>query len=606
MSDKRLRLLHLTFLGSNKKSSIEFGEKLTVIYGPSNTGKSFVVDTIDYMLGGEELRQIKHLATYSQVLLGIELPNKTKITIVRGTQGGDVTVHAEDVRDLPVPEGGESISAIHHDKNPSLSGRILSVLDLMGKRVKRNEQNQTSALSLRDLARLAVVGETNMQSSQSPLLGTVGFNKTREISAFRVLLEDSDDSALVATPSKKDSRIRRLGQVEVFDQLIQEAENSLRDVPSLEELLDQLGRLDSYIDHGLASIENADDRHRRAVEERNRNLVRQRMTSLRSDETDSLIDRFSLLMDQYESDLARLELVAEAGTLLGYFSPGTCTFCGAASAHQHRDITAEKTSTGAFAASVHAEIEKTELLRSDLDLTLVDLKRSKAESAERSAQLTREIETQSNAINSLKRESQPQRGGLTHAIETRSKIEASIVVHRRLMNLNSLRAEVNDGNQNKASKSSNSLSVEAVRKLSHQIEHRLTQWSFPDAKAARFDEASLDVIAGDQHRNAQGKGVRSILHAAFSLGFAEYCSQNDSSHLGFVVLDSPLITYKAPDGEGDKLPVEVGQAFYRDLASNLTSQTIVAENVAPSDLSLEGLTSIRFTANSTGRAGLLT
>ncbi len=43
----------------------------------------------------------------------------------------------------------------------------------------------------------------------------------------------------------------------------------------------------------------------------------------------ALGSRFDLLTQQYDSDLARLEMVYEAGNLLGYFSPETCPFCGA-------------------------------------------------------------------------------------------------------------------------------------------------------------------------------------------------------------------------------------------------------------------------------------
>jgi hypothetical protein len=51
-----------------------------------------------------------------------------------------------------------------------------------------------------------------------------------------------------------------------------------------------------------------------------------------------------------------------------------------------------------------------------------------------------------------------------------------------------------------------------------------------------------DIIAGDQLRSAHGKGVRAILHAAFTLGLANYCTEREIPHPGFVVLDTPVLT----------------------------------------------------------------
>jgi hypothetical protein len=59
--------------------------------------------------------------------------------------------------------------------------------------------------------------------------------------------------------------------------------------------------------------------------------------------------------------------------------------------------------------------------------------------------------------------------------------------------------------------------------------------------------ARCSRLADDQYRSAHGKGVRAILHAAFTIGLAQYCFDRDIAHPGFVVLDSPLVTYRPPD-----------------------------------------------------------
>jgi hypothetical protein len=79
-----LTLLHLTFVGPDKQpATVEFGPKLTVVYGASDTGKSFIVDAIDYMLGASKLKEIEEAAGYTRILLGLHLAGDRTITLSR-------------------------------------------------------------------------------------------------------------------------------------------------------------------------------------------------------------------------------------------------------------------------------------------------------------------------------------------------------------------------------------------------------------------------------------------------------------------------------------------------------------------------------------------
>ena len=89
MSAAGLRLRHLTFSGPNLEPAfISFEAGLNVIYGASNTGKSFIVDTIDFMLGGKgPLRDIPERVGYDRVLLAMETLDGQEFTIRRSTSG---------------------------------------------------------------------------------------------------------------------------------------------------------------------------------------------------------------------------------------------------------------------------------------------------------------------------------------------------------------------------------------------------------------------------------------------------------------------------------------------------------------------------------------
>ena len=87
------------------------------------------------------------------------------------------------------------------------------------------------------------------------------------------------------------------------------------------------------------------------------------------------------------------------------------------------------------------------------------------------------------------------------------------------------------------------------------------------------------------------------------IGLLQETNRKNLPHPGFIILDSPLVTYREPQehmGEGVKV------AFYRNLAATLApAQVIILENVEPPDDLKESITFEGFTKNrSTGRYGL--
>jgi len=119
----------------------------------------------------------------------------------------------------------------------------------------------------------------------------------------------------------------------------------------------------------------------------------------------------------------------------------------------------------------------------------------------------------------------------------------------------------------------------------------LTAWQFPNADKVQFDERAYDITIGGKSRAANGKGVRAILHAAFNVAVIVYCIENSLPHPGFVVLDTPLLTYREPMSsrhgelsadEAQLKTTSVAENFYKHLASLQDKvQFIVIENTDP-------------------------
>ncbi|RUU71752.1 hypothetical protein EOC06_38580, partial [Mesorhizobium sp. M7A.F.Ca.MR.362.00.0.0] len=119
----------------------------------------------------------------------------------------------------------------------------------------------------------------------------------------------------------------------------------------------------------------------------------------------------------------------------------------------------------------------------------------------------------------------------------------------------------------------------------------LTAWKFPQADRAQFDIETNDVTIGGKPRSANGKGVRAILHAAFNVAVLLFCRRRDLPHPGFLVLDTPLLTYREPmkskhgelsADEEELKKTSLATHFYEHLAGlkNL-AQIIIIENSDP-------------------------
>src|SRR4051794_17738395 len=94
-------LRHLTLVGPNvPPASVDFSQHFTLIYGASDTGKSYVSHALDFMFGGSRLREIQEGSKYTRALLGIDLPSAPNCTLGRPLSGGTFALFRSDIRDF--------------------------------------------------------------------------------------------------------------------------------------------------------------------------------------------------------------------------------------------------------------------------------------------------------------------------------------------------------------------------------------------------------------------------------------------------------------------------------------------------------------------------
>jgi hypothetical protein len=599
VSGFEVRRLRVTGPGKTD-AEIAFEAGLNVVSGPSDTGKSYLVEAIDFMLGGQvSPRQIPESVGYDCAHLLIESKAGHQYELTRALDGGDF-----QLRDLANSEAAPTTLAGRHSATDpeNVSTFLLRLVDLDQKKLRKNLNNELQNLSFRNLASLLIVDEETIIKKDSPILSGESTQKTAQISLFKLLLTGVDDSALVATKKRTIAKAEIEGQILMLDELIADHESDLKELTeaSKEELSEQLGRLEASI----ASSEQAISAERAAFDAQEQARRQAWRTSeriqARGAEILGLKERFALLDQSYASDLQRLESIAEAGAYFAALPQGSCPLCGAPAGDHRHDGVLHYGDIESLRAACDSEIAKIRQLQLELAKAVSDLDTEGGTLDTGAAEARRQFDM----ADALMRETlAPALSAARHQVDelysTRADVRRAIALADRIAAMTARRAEAQAafGSAGRSSDERPGLPAASVQAISIAVEELLDAWHFPHEKPVYFDERRQDMVLGSRRRGDQGKGLRALTHAAFTIGLQQAIKALGRSPAGFIVLDSPLVTFREADHEEELAPdqkIAVKQAFYADLAGRADlSQIIVFENEDP-DPTLRGRLKIHF------------
>lgn len=585
----RLRLLG--FYGPQKPPAVvTFGAGLNLLYGASNAGKSFIVEAIDFMLGGgQPLRDIPERVGYDRVLLGLETLGGDEYTLQRSIDGGGFRLY-EGLHETP-PGGDVDFKVLdekHNERNDTnLSMFLLGLCDLAGKRIRKNSRNDTQSLSFRNIARLMIITETEITQQISPLLDGNYVANTANLATFKLLLTGTDDSALVPSQGREPEELSRDAQLQLLDQLLDDYRSRLKDLTkSPKELSEQLEKIEISLRQQTAHVSTTEAEFQQAAGKRRE--LRKRLEEGRDRQADiaALLERFRLLDQHYASDIERLRAIEEGGTLFNVLGSGQCPLCGAAPDHQQIEVGCD----GDISAVVEAarqEITKIMVLRNELGTTVQELEREISGFGRRLPAIATELETISQSVESLiSPRLSKLRASYAELADKRGEIREALGLFDTVQDLERRRLALERIETEKTGTSGNAdIPTTVAYDFAQTIKAILEEWHFPDAGDVHFDPKARDIVISGKSRSAFGKGLRAITHAAFTLGLMVFCRARQTPHTGVVVLDSPLLAYREPEGDEDDLQgTDLQEQFYAYLQTlSDDTQVIIIENSDPPD-----------------------
>ena len=600
MSENHIQLRRIAFAApADREAILEFQAGVNVICGASDTGKSFVTESIDFMLGGKSLRNIPERTDFAKVALDLFAGNGEHWRLSRATSGGAFTLHTVTSAG---PSHVTTLKQQHaHDRTDNLSGFLLEKVGLLGKRILRSKSSgKTQSLSFRNLARLIVVQEGEIQQSRSPFWGGHFTQKTAELATVKLLLTGVDDSAIVAdSPAPQFS-----GQIAVIDDILAELVAEVTDFgEDKDEALNRLSRLESAIQDQRMTVDVVQRELDALLASRRQLLERRQSVQGRLDEIADLEARFALLQEHYDVDLRRLAAIQETGSLFVHVKRVACPVCGAPPTAQHTHQGFDPNVDGIVQAA-EAEIRKIERLKTELSDTVAELG---AEARERQQELMVSA-ADYERVNAEVRETvspevREEMAVFTAQIEERAKVQKVVELYAKIARLEERKQMLTQ--EDKGSQSGGNITVDLPESVafsfSENVSSILHSWNFPGDCDVHFDKTTNDFVIDGKPRGSRGKGLRAITHAAITLALLEYCQDQGLPHPGFIVLDSPLLAYFEPEGDEDIAlqGTDLKERFYEYLLQRhvTDSQIIIVENLHPPNEYQDRLSMTVFTRN---------
>lgn len=598
-----IKIFKLTVSGANKeKGIILFNGESHLIYGPTDTGKSYIVECFRYCLGGRDKpKDIGFSEGYTILSLQIKVNDKQDFTIFRGLDSNEQSVYHGFVDTLPNSENGKL--------KEDLTSLLVKWSNAAGKLIltKRGVKGNFTA---GDIRFLSIFDEIRTLDNVA-FIGSDSNVMTRNSASMALVLSGNDDSEMIL-PLSMDEINKAKGHATAIEEQISTLKNEIPENLVKSELEDSLKKIDSEIKrvNGVVNdlgVELIEIRTQELFLEKEKNRIDNEIIAF----SESL-SRFHILDKKYSNDISRLEVLKKAAEIVPEFEMKSCPLCSTPLERQVNH-TNNNVDFSIFCLASESEINKIMSLKSGL----LDAIRGIQDELnvlvnEKSILIEMGKDILEKKKNLMKPVEPIDKFGFDLLSERKTELSSFIKTLEKIDSLDVRLAEVTKKTKKTKHKIVRDLSVSSTS-LCQDIFSLLSEWQVPGVDTISFDDKLSDIVINHRQRVSFGKGKRGIFLTAFMICLMERAIKNGYPHSGFLVIDSPVVTYKDPkhsssDNDEELLDESVKESFYSWLGNKRTlGQIIILENEEPSPLQKRKLKYTEFVgvAGSNGRKGFL-
>lgn len=579
--------------GSGKTDSIiELKDGVNIIYGPSNTGKTYIVKCIDYMFGSE--REPIDISTGYQYVKIIVKTQHDTITMSRKIGENKIEVVSTDAS---ITSGKYAIKASKNNYDKTINSVWLSLIGIDKMHlVISNENFKKQILSWRTFSHMFVLTETKIISEYSAILSGRDTSNTAVLTSLIFLLTGQDFAETDTRDSKEIKNVKKNAvKAYINKELFTLSERNQELIAQIEEKPNV--DINKEIEEIMAQIADDEQRLNESIGENQEILAQLHNKNESLSECNVLLNRYNELTTQYTSDLKRLNFIVDGEANLGDPFSSRCPFCDGkvVTSISHNYIDAAK-----------SDFRKIKLQAKDLE------KASKELSIEKGV-LEQEIEIlmakKKSTEELVDKELKPQLSTLKEklliykdVIERQKEIDILKKISEQKA-ADIIKNESDDENELKF-KVKEHLDFSFIDELNNSIKSLLENCKYDNLLSVIFDKADMDIVINGKKKSLNGKGYNAYFNSIVAIVLSRYMNSKAKYSPDFLIMDSPILSLKEKD---TKKPSEsMRNALFKNIVENQDNiQTIVIENEIPA-IDYKNTNIISFTKNiSNGRYGFL-
>lgn len=581
---------------TNENIFLELKRGLNVIAGASNTGKSYIYECINYVLGSKDKpKDIIEAKNYKNFILEISSYDGSTYTVLRQNTG-EIHLYDCEYEDKYSHDSIELKQQFDINDPNNISTKLMDICDIPYKKIIKNKSGETSNFTFRELIHMNMIGENRITDSKSIIYDSIGnITKTKNNSVFRVIVTGEDDSDITDKLDNKNKKLNKLLIDNIIDDLMKELdENDLE-----KDIENEIDKINIYIDR----IQSETNEHTGIINEIELDLEsnKREMWSIKDSilYCDEMLNRFNLLKKNYESDLKRLEFIDESKYYIDQLIDLNCPICSGDIA----DI--ENNEVENITESLIAEHKKIIIQISDLESVILDMELEKQEYQNKLDYINKEIDQLNLKLsNILKVDIQSKISTLNNKMKEREDLRVKCKIVKKIKELIGIRDKKDKSEKNKINKELESKVLQDIAELAYKILH---DSKVIDDVSISFNLNTMDLKIDGLDKNTYGKGYKALINSSFAVAIMNYTNSKGLSNTGFIVLDSPLTAFKDKDNIDLDVNEIVKEKFYIAL-SEITKdiQIIILDNEEPPEHIKDKINYYHFTGNkSIGRCGFI-
>jgi hypothetical protein len=561
----------LVVKGAGKKDAVaEFDKELTIISGPSNTGKTTIIRCIDYIFGSDNL-PFARATGYDTIMLFVTTENGS-IQFTRKLESNKIDVVSSDDR---------IESGTYKDRNATKSMQPISkvwlaLIDIEDDHdIIANENFRPQHLTWRTLLPAILIKERQIERESSILMPEGGAKsiqgRTAFLSALLFLIYGNDFSNFDKRESKKERAIRKAAVEKYINKELSGVADRKQSILDMIKAFDGL-YVQKEIDSAVQALSDIEERISDAMSNSQSILASMMAKKERLAECQMLISRYAALKTQYSADIKRLSFIVDGETVMQQVPhDATCPFCNGKMPTQK---------TESYVVAARSELSRIVAQYNDLADAEKDIKQQIQELQVEIALLA---EQKGNIEELIAGELKPQAKSLAETIDAyRVYIQLNNeleVIHRLADGWNTdLRDMQNEDESEIKYKPMDKFDDQFWSEMDAALTEILTKCKYTPLVSARFSKISFDLeINGQSKAVTQGKGYCSILNTIVVMAFRKFMKENAVYNPGLHIIDTPL--HGIDEGTKNETSESVQNALFQYfIDSREMGQLIIVEN----------------------------